>query len=63
VCLVETGERKATVVTYDYETPPDLPPPSLRWFLAKRAFERAYWMTIRSGWGYRLDRVVERLVR
>lgn len=63
VCLLDMGGRKGTVVTYDYRHPADPPKPALRWYLAKRIFERAYWITIRRASGARMDRWIERLAR
>lgn len=62
ICLLDMGHRKGTVITYDYERPSDPPAPSLRWYLAKRAFERAYWATTRGAIGARVDRLVERRI-
>jgi sulfide:quinone oxidoreductase len=62
VCVLDMGGRKGTVITYDYEHPADPPEPSLRWWLVKRAFERAYWAAIRGAAGTRVDRWTERLV-
>jgi hypothetical protein len=62
ICLLDIGGHKATVITYDYETPADPPKPSLRWYLVKRLFERAYWATTRGAAGARIDRIVERMI-
>lgn len=62
ICLLDMGGHKGTVITYDYERPSDPPEPSLKWWLVKRAFERAYWAATRGAAGARLDRWIDRLV-
>ncbi|MCL6105609.1 MAG: FAD-dependent oxidoreductase [Actinobacteria bacterium] len=48
-CFLETGDKKATVLVFDYDNPPKSPPPSLLWHTAKWAFNRAYWFTVPKG--------------
>lgn len=49
VCFLETGNRKATLLRFDYEHPPAPPAPSLVWHAAKWMFNRAYWETVPQG--------------
>ena len=49
ICFFEVGDRRATTVRLDYETPPLPPKPSRALWLAKWAFNRAYWLTIPRG--------------
>jgi sulfide:quinone oxidoreductase len=48
-CFLETGNRQATVLVFDYEHPPKPPKPSVVWHAAKWAFNRAYWFTVPRG--------------
>ncbi len=48
-CFLEVGGRKATMLVFDYEHPPDPPKPSVVWHAAKWAFNRAYWFTVPKG--------------
>ena len=59
-CFLEVGGGKATIMVFDYESPPKLHRPS-RLLLAKWAFNRAYWMTIRTGLGFRAEWILHRL--
>jgi sulfide:quinone oxidoreductase len=49
MCFLETGNRKATVLRFDYEHPPAPPPPNLVWHGAKWMFNRLYWETVPQG--------------
>lgn len=49
MCFLETGNRKATVLRFDYEHPPAPPRPSVLWHSAKWLFNRIYWQTIPQG--------------
>lgn len=49
MCFLETGDRKATLMRFDYENPPRPPRPSFIWHLAKRAFNRGYWWIVPPG--------------
>lgn len=49
MCFLETGNRKATVLRFDYEHPPTPPQPSLIWHSAKWMFNRLYWETVPQG--------------
>ncbi len=48
-CFLEVGDRKATMLVFDYENPPKPPKPSVVWHAAKWAFNRAYWFTVPKG--------------
>ncbi len=48
-CFLETGDRKATVLIFDYDTPPKPPRPSVLWHAAKWLFNRVYWFTVPKG--------------
>ncbi len=49
MCFLETGNRKATVLRFDYEHPPTPPQPNLVWHSAKWMFNRLYWETVPRG--------------
>ncbi len=49
MCFLETGNRKATVLRFDYEHPPAPPQPNLIWHSAKWMFNRLYWETVPQG--------------
>jgi len=49
MCFLETGDRKATVLRFDYEHPPVPPAPSTIWHTAKWMFNRLYWVTVPQG--------------
>jgi len=57
MCFLETGDRKATVLRFDYDHPPVPPKPSQIWHTAKWMFNRLYWVTVPQG------RIPERAVR
>jgi sulfide:quinone oxidoreductase len=49
MCFLETGNRRATVLRFDYEHPPAPPTPSRTWHAAKWMFNRLYWQTVPQG--------------
>jgi len=49
MCFLETGNRQATVLRFDYEHPPAPPQPNLLWHSAKWMFNRLYWETVPKG--------------
>jgi sulfide:quinone oxidoreductase len=49
MCFLETGNRRATVLRFDYEHPPAPPQPNLLWHSAKWLFNRVYWNTVPQG--------------
>lgn len=49
MCFLETGNRKCTVLRFDYEHPPAPPQPNNVWHMAKWMFNRLYWQTIPQG--------------
>jgi sulfide:quinone oxidoreductase len=49
MCFLETGNRKATVLRFDYEHPPAPPRPNALWHSAKWMFNRLYWTTVPQG--------------
>ncbi|HEX6331831.1 MAG TPA: FAD/NAD(P)-binding oxidoreductase [Actinomycetota bacterium] len=49
MCFLETGDRRATVLRFDYEHPPAPPQPNLLWHSAKWMFNRIYWETVPQG--------------
>jgi sulfide:quinone oxidoreductase len=49
MCFLETGDRKATALRFDYEHPPAPPAPSHFWHAAKWMFNRLYWVTVPQG--------------
>lgn len=49
MCFLETGNRRATVLRFDYEHPPAPPQPNMLWHSAKWMFNRLYWSTVPQG--------------
>jgi sulfide:quinone oxidoreductase len=49
MCFLETGNRKATVLRFDYEHPPAPPQPNSVWHMGKWMFNRMYWETVPQG--------------
>jgi sulfide:quinone oxidoreductase len=49
MCFLETGNRRSTVLRFDYENPPTPPQPSMLWHSAKWLFNRMYWHTVPQG--------------
>ncbi len=49
MCFLETGNRKATVLRFDYEHPPAPLQPNNVWHVAKWMFNRIYWQTVPQG--------------
>ena len=49
LCFLETGNRQATVLRFDYEHPPAPPKPNTAWHAAKWMFNRLYWETVPQG--------------
>jgi len=49
MCFFEMGDRKATIIRFDYDHPPGPPKPSVVWHLAKWGFNRAYWYFVPRG--------------
>jgi sulfide:quinone oxidoreductase len=49
MCFLETGNRKATALRFDYEHPPTPPRPNTVWHAAKWMFNRIYWETVPQG--------------
>lgn len=49
MCFLETGNRRATVLQFDYEHPPAPPQPNNVWHMAKWMFNRLYWETVPQG--------------
>ena len=49
MCFLETGNRRATALRFDYEHPPIPPQPNRAWHVAKWLFNRMYWETVPQG--------------
>jgi sulfide:quinone oxidoreductase len=49
MCFLETGNRKSTILRFDYEHPPVPPKPSTFWHIGKWMFNRLYWQTVPQG--------------
>ena len=49
MCFLETGQGKATTISFDYDHPPVSPSPSRRWHWAKALFNKTYWHTVPQG--------------
>lgn len=48
-CFLETGQGRATTISFDYVHPPISPPPARRWHWAKALFNKTYWHTVPQG--------------
>jgi sulfide:quinone oxidoreductase len=49
MCFLETGNRKATVLRFDYEHPPAPPKPNNLWHTSKWMLNRLYWEIVPQG--------------
>ncbi|HVC74915.1 MAG TPA: FAD/NAD(P)-binding oxidoreductase [Candidatus Micrarchaeaceae archaeon] len=49
MCFLETGQGRATTISFDYNHPPVSPPPARRWHWAKALFNKTYWHTVPRG--------------
>ncbi|MFB3738965.1 MAG: NAD(P)/FAD-dependent oxidoreductase [Candidatus Velamenicoccus archaeovorus] len=49
MCFLETGNRKATVLRFDYEHPPAPPKPNTLWHTSKWMLNRLYWEIVPQG--------------
>nr|BBH92187.1 pyridine nucleotide-disulfide oxidoreductase [Thermogemmatispora argillosa] len=49
MCFLETGNRRATQLVFNYEHPPEPPRPSLFYHLEKQLLNHAYWHLIPQG--------------
>jgi len=49
MCFLETGERRATLLRFDYDHPPRPAVPNYGAFALKRLFNRAYWALVPTG--------------
>jgi sulfide:quinone oxidoreductase len=49
MCFLETGNRKATVLRFDYEHPPAPPSPNVLWHVSKWMLNRLYWGIVPKG--------------
>jgi sulfide:quinone oxidoreductase len=49
MCFLETGESRATVLSFDYNHPPHPAVPNHTAFAMKRLFNRAYWALVPTG--------------
>lgn len=48
-CFLETGYEKASILAFDYKTPPAPPAPSWLYHYEKMAFNKAYWYLVPTG--------------
>ena len=49
MCFLETGQGRATTISFDYQHPPVSPTPARRWHWAKALFNKTYWHTVPLG--------------
>lgn len=49
MCFLETGQGRATTISFDYDHPPVSPTPARRWHWAKALFNKTYWHTVPQG--------------
>lgn len=48
-CFLESGYDKASILAFDYDTPPNPPAPSWLYHYEKMAFNKAYWYLVPTG--------------
>jgi len=60
VCFLGLGGKRATIIQFDSDHPPKMARPSRFWHFARWLFEKAYWVTIRTGLGFRAERFLPR---
>ncbi|GIW25310.1 NAD(P)/FAD-dependent oxidoreductase [Meiothermus sp.] len=48
-CFLEAGYEKASILAFDYDTPPKPPTPSWLYHYEKMAFNKAYWYLVPTG--------------
>ena len=49
MCFLETGQGRATTISFDYDHLPVSPAPARRWHWAKAIFNKTYWHTVPQG--------------
>ncbi|CAN5698787.1 FAD/NAD(P)-binding oxidoreductase [soil metagenome] len=49
MCFFEIGDGKGTLLSFDYDNPPQPPTPNRFWHLGKLLFNKAYWRTVPRG--------------
>jgi sulfide:quinone oxidoreductase len=49
MCFLETGQGRATTISFDYDHPPVSPTPARRWHWAKALFNKTYWHIVPQG--------------
>src|ERR1700693_143521 len=49
MCFLETGQGRATTISFDSDHPPVSPTPARRWHWAKALFNKTYWHTVPLG--------------
>jgi len=49
MCFLETGQGKATTISFDYDHAPVSPRPARMWHLGKALFNKTYWHTVPQG--------------
>jgi sulfide:quinone oxidoreductase len=60
ICFMGLGRRVTTIIEFDQDHPPRVLRPSRMWEAARWAFERSYWSTLRTGIGFKFDRLLAR---
>ena len=60
VCFLGLGGKRATIIQLDADHPPKVARPSRFWHMARWAFERTYWATLKNGLGFRAERFLRR---
>jgi sulfide:quinone oxidoreductase len=49
MCFFEVGDGKGTILSFDYDNPPNPPKPNQLWHLGKIVFNKTYWRTVPKG--------------
>jgi sulfide:quinone oxidoreductase len=61
ICFIDLGGRRASILVFERDRPPRLRRASPLWYAARRAFDKAYWTTIRTGLGFGVERFLRRI--
>jgi len=60
ICFLGLGGKRATIIQFDADHPPRVARASRLWHAVRWVFEKTYWMTIRTGIGFRAERFLPR---
>lgn len=61
ICFLEVGRGRAAILVFERDRPPRMHRASRFWYGARRAFDKAYWTTVRTGLGFGVERILRRI--